>query len=333
MQLGGTMSVLEQSSDLRRSGLAIGVDVGGTKIAFGVVDGSGQVYAYQSVPTPSDDEAAIVDLICAIATRLQDQHPGVEALGVGAAGWVDWTAGVIHYSPYIAFDQLPIRQLLEDRIHLPVVVDNDANMAVWAESQFGAGRGIGNMLLLTLGTGVGGGLILNGEVYRGSNCLGAEVGHLAVDPGGAICGCGNRGCFETRASGTALDRAIRALLASDPTCSLARLASGDSVPTGEAVTTAAQSGDESACKLLAEIGYWCGLGAASLVAVLDPALIVIAGGMSRCGELILGPMRASLESHVFARGQRTMPQVVLSQLDTKAGVIGAGSLAMHARRV
>jgi glucokinase len=245
---------------------------------------------------------------------------------------VDWVTGVIHYSPYIAFKQFPVRQLLTDSTGLPVVVDNDANMAVWAEYQFGAGQGVRNMLLLTLGTGIGGGLILNGEIYRGSNGLGAEVGHLTVDPGGEVCGCGNRGCFETRASGTALGRAARALVADDPGCSLAGLAAGGAPLTGEAVTAAAQAGDPTARRLLGDVGRWCGRGAASLVAILDPGMIVIAGGLARCGELLLAPMRASLEEHVFARSQRTLPPVVVSLLDTNAGVIGAGSLAMHARR-
>jgi len=332
MQLDGITSARDEDNGLGHSGLAIGVDIGGTKIAFGVISGTGDVLDHEVIPTPCEDQAAIVGLIHTMVMRLRTQHSGIETLGVGAAGWVDWPTGIIHYSPYIAFKKLPIRQLLEDSTGLPVVVDNDANMAVWAESQFGAGRGVLNLLLLTLGTGVGGGLIVNGQIYRGSNCLGAEVGHLAVDPGGELCGCGNRGCFETRASGTALGRAARALVANDPGCSLARLVGGNETLTGEAVTHAAQAGDETARELLSEIGYWCGLGAASLVAILDPALIVIAGGMARCGELLLAPMRGSLEQHVFARGQRALPPVVVSPLDTKAGVIGAGSLAMQARR-
>jgi glucokinase len=332
MQLDGTTSVRDKDNSPAHFGLAIGVDIGGTKIAFGVISGTGEVVDHQVIPTPSENQAAIVDLIRITAMRLRARHSGIEALGVGAAGWVDWTTGVVHYSPYIAFKELPLRQLLEDGTGLPVVVDNDANMAVWAESQFGAGQNVPNMLLLTLGTGIGGGLIVNGEIYRGSNYHGAEVGHLTVDPGGELCGCGNRGCFETRASGTALGRAARTLMANDPECGLARLADRDEAVTGEAVTRAAQAGDETARELLSEIGHWCGLGAASLVAILDPALIVIAGGMARCGDLLLAPMRASLEEHVFARGQRSLPPIVVSLLGTKAGVIGAGSLAMHVQR-
>jgi glucokinase len=332
MQLDGITSARDEDNDPGGSGLAIGVDVGGTKIASAVISGTGEIFNHEVTPTPHEDQNAIVELICGIASRLCANYSNIDVLGVGAAGWVDGPAGIIHYSPYIAFNQIPIRQLLERRTGLRVTVDNDANMAVWAESQFGVGRGVSNMLLLTLGTGIGGGLIINGQIYRGSNCLGAEVGHLSVETGGVMCGCGNRGCFETRASGTALGRAARELIAKDPECSLAALISGDATLTGEVITLAAQEGDKTARQLLAEIGYWCGLGAASLVAVLDPALIVIAGGLARCGELLLAPMRDSFEEHVFARGQRTLPPIVVSSLGTRAGVIGAGSLAMHALR-
>jgi glucokinase len=311
-------------------GHAIGLDVGGTKIAAGIVSATGEVFDQQVLSTPAGDKAAIFELIVRIVTGLRERHPEVEAVGVGASGWVEWPNGKIRFSPYIAYQDLPLRQLLEDDIGLPVVVDNDANAAAWAESRFGAGKGVSDMLLLTIGTGIGGGLIVNGEVYRGHNGLGGEVGHLIVKPGGERCGCGNLGCFETMASGTALGREARKVARSNPTTYLARLAGGSEAVTGETVTGAAQVGDQVACALLEQTGFWCGLGAASLVAILDPALIVITGGLAVAGELLLAPMRASLEEHLYARGRRCLPTVVVSPLGTDAGLIGAGSLALHA---
>jgi glucokinase len=327
-----TPSVPDANDGTAASDVVIGVDIGGTKVATGIVTETGKVIDRQVVRTPSEDGAAIVKIICAAVTELRAHHGDVKALGVGAPGWVEWPDGKIHFSPYIAFRELPLREVLQEAVGLPVVVDNDANTAAWAESQFGAGAGVLNMLLLTLGTGIGGGVIVNGELYRGSNSLAAEVGHIMIDPGGELCGCGNRGCFETRASGTALGREGRKFAASHPAAYLTTLAGGCDAVTGHTVTTAAKSGDAAARELLSQTGFWCGVGAASLVAILDPALIVVAGGMAESGDLLLGPMRASLEQHVYARGYRCPPPIVVSSLGSEAGLIGAGALALQAVR-
>jgi glucokinase len=310
--------------------LAVGVDIGGTKLAAGVVSPDGEIIARQVTPTPAASSASIVEFICRAVTQFRERIGGIAAVGVGAAGWVQWPTGRIRYSPYIAFNDFPLQQSLRDTLGVPVTVDNDANTAAWAESRFGAGKGVANMLLLTLGTGIGGGLILGGELYRGTNSLGAEIGHIALDPGGDRCGCGNRGCFEAKASGTALGRAASKLVAARPDVPLARLGAPGEDLTGVAVTFAAKAGDPSARALLAEIGSWCGIGIASLVAVLDPGLIVITGGLAESGELLLKPLRASLQTHVFARDYREAPPVVVSPLGPDAGLIGAGALALHA---
>jgi glucokinase len=327
-----TLSARDENEGPLRPELAVGVDIGGTKVAIGVVSGTGKIIDRQVMATPAQDGAAIVEMICGTVQRLRARHGEVKALGVGAPGWVSWPDGKIHFSPYIAFRDLQLRQVLQDAVSLPVVVDNDANMAAWAESQFGAGIGVLNMLLLTLGTGIGGGIIINRQLYRGSNSLAAEVGHIIVDPDGELCGCGSRGCFETRASGTALGRDGREFAASHPTAYLAALAGGYDAVTGHTVTLAAKDGDEAAREILSRVGSWCGVGAASLVAILDPDLIVIAGGMAEGGDLLLGPMRASLQQNAFAREHRRLPPIVVSPLGSEAGVIGAGSLALHALR-
>jgi glucokinase len=328
VRLGQTSWVSDEDGAPSPPALAIGVDIGGTKIAAGVVSDAGKILERHVVPTPADEAGAIVDLICGTIERLRARYD-VKAAGIGAPGWVEWPEGRIRFSPYIAINDLPLRQLVQDAAGLPVVVDNDANAAAWAESQFGMGKGVPNMLLLTIGTGIGGAVILGGDVYRGTNSLGAEVGHIIIDPGGELCGCGNRGCFETRASGTAMGREARKLVTSDPDSRLAEFADVPGAVTGHAVTRAAKAGDESAREILRQIGFWCGIGIASLVAVLDPALVVITGGMAECGELLLAPMRTSLEQHVYARDYRCPPPIAVSPLGPDAGLIGAGALALH----
>ena len=189
--------------------LAIGIDVGGTKIAGGVVDESGSVLEELRVESPATDvqaiEAAIEKLVTELATRHQ-----IEAVGVGAAGYIDKARSVVLFAPNLAWRDLDLKADLESTLRLPVVVENDANAAAWGEFQFGAGHDVDDLLLVTVGTGVGGGVVLDGSLYRGAFGVGAEIGHMRVVPGGVLCGCGNRGCFEMYASGSALVREARA---------------------------------------------------------------------------------------------------------------------------
>lgn len=308
--------------------LAIGVDIGGTKIAAGVVNCDGRVLDRRVIPTPAAGGVKVVDLICTAATEFRAHFAGIGAIGVGVGGWVKWPEGIVRFSPYIAFEDFPLQQSLAEASGLPVMVDNDANAASWAELNFGSGKGVGNMLMLTLGTGIGGAIIFNGKLYRGSNNLGAEVGHIMIDPGGEVCGCGNRGCFETRASGTALGREGRSLLRKRPEVALASLVGDTEAVTGLAITDAAKAGDQTARELLSELGYWSGIGIASLVAVLDPELIVLTGGLAESGDLLLAPLRRSLDQHIYARGSRCAPPIVTSTLGSDAGLIGAAALCL-----
>jgi glucokinase len=309
--------------------LAIGVDIGGTKIAAGVVDCDGRVLERRVMPTPAVGGVKIVDLICTAATEFRERFAGIGAMGVGVGGWVTWPEGIVRFSPYIALKNFPLQQSLAKATGLPVVVDNDANAASWAELNFGSGKGIDNMLMLTLGTGIGGAIIINGKLHRGSNNLGAEVGHIMIDPGGEVCGCGNRGCFETRASGTALGREGRTLLRKQPEVALASIVGDPEAVTGVAITDAAKAGDQTARELLSDLGYWVGIGIASLIAVVDPELIVLAGGLADSGDLLLAPLRRSLDQHIYARGSRSAPPVVISVLGLDAGLIGAAALCLR----
>ena len=311
--------------------LACGIDVGGTKIAGGVVDESGTILEELLVESPATDVPAIEAAIEKLVTELRTRHP-IEAVGVGAAGYIDKARAVVLFAPNLAWRDLDLKVDLEEALGLPVVVENDANAAAWGEFQFGAGHDVDDLLLVTVGTGVGGGLVLDGSLYRGAFGVGAEIGHMRVVPDGILCGCGNRGCFEMYASGSALVREARAaaragsLLAAD----LLERAGGDpDAITGPLVTDAARAGDTFAIEQLAAIGRWLGEGIASLTAVLDPAVVVVGGGVSSADELILGPTRAAFNAQLTGRGHRPTLEIRRARLGNRAGLIGAADLTRH----
>ena len=311
--------------------LACGIDVGGTKIAGGVVDEHGTILEELRVESPATDAHAIEAAIEKLVTELRIRHP-IDAVGVGAAGYIDKARAVVLFAPNLAWRDLDLKADLELALALPVVVENDANAAAWGEFQFGAGHDVDDLLLVTVGTGVGGGLVLDGALYRGAFGVGAEIGHMRVVPDGMLCGCGNRGCFEMYASGSALVREARSaaragsLLAAD----LLERAGGDpDAITGPLVTEAAQAGDTFAVEQLASLGRWLGEGIASLTAVLDPAVVVVGGGVSAAGELLLGPTRAAFAAQLTGRGHRPTLEIRRARLGNRAGLIGAADLTRH----
>src|SRR5215211_2535184 len=195
---------------------ALGIDIGGTKIAAGVVTGDGRILDRTRVPTPPDDQAATLAALLAVVDELRARNPGVEAIGLGAAGLVEWPGGIARWAPHNSYRRLELRRLLHERTGLPTIVDNDANVAAWAEARFGAGEGSRDLVLIAVGTGIGGGLVLDGKVYRGATGMGAELGHMLVDVDGAPCACGRTGCLEAMASGSALGRYGREAAGADP---------------------------------------------------------------------------------------------------------------------
>jgi len=308
---------------------AIGLDIGGTKIAGGVVTAGGVVLERTRVPTPPADEAATLAAMVAVVDELRARHPRVAAVGVGAAGMVEWPRGRLRWAPHNAYRRLELRRLLHERTGLPTVVDNDARAAAWAEARFGAGTGTDDLVLVAVGTGIGGGLVLDGAVYRGTDGLGGEVGHMIVAPDGDSCDCGNRGCLEAMASGSALGRAARAAAARDPGGRLATLAGGPQRVTGEIVFQAAKEGDQAAIALFERTGYWLGVGIASLITIFDPDVVVVGGGLAATGDLLLAPARASMERYVFGRAHRDLPPVAPARLGADAGLVGAATLALR----
>ncbi|MBM7809025.1 glucokinase [Geodermatophilus bullaregiensis] len=309
--------------------LAIGVDIGGTKVAAGVVDERGVIVATSRRDTPSQDPAKIEEIIGDVVRELQAAHE-VEAVGVGAAGFVDAARSTVVFAPNLAWRDEPLRTAVEARCGLPVVVENDANAAAWAEARFGAGRGEGYLVILTLGTGLGGGLVVDGQLYRGRLGIAGEFGHLTVEPGGRRCGCGGRGCWERYASGRALVREAQELASISPAIAgrLLELAGGrPEAITGLAVTQAAQDGDEAALEAFRVVGTWLGHGMASLAAVLDPGVFVLGGGVSAAGELVREPAARTLHERITARAYREVPGVRLAELGPEAGIVGAADLA------
>jgi glucokinase len=307
---------------------AIGLDIGGTKLAGGVVSSDGSLIKGLSVATPSHQEASgTVALMLRSIEQLRRECPEVAAIGAGAAGMVDWPSGHIRWAPNNGYKDLPLREILIKETGLPVVVDNDANVAAWGEMRIGAGAGYGNLAVLTVGTGIGAGLVLDGKLYRGATGIGGEFGHMIVNPRGATCGCGTTGCLEAMASGIALGRIARQAAAKDATGLMAELAGGPDKVDGKIVFAAAQAGDSIARSLFDEIGYWLGIGIASLVTLLDIQLVIIGGGLSVTEDLLLRPTRSSFEHFVFSRTHRELPRIVLAQLGEEAGVVGAGLLA------
>ncbi|MCW2566870.1 MAG: glucokinase [Mycobacterium sp.] len=310
--------------------LTIGVDVGGTKVLGGVVTPDGEVLATVRRATPDDDSRQTAVVIADVVGELVDLYPDVEAVGVGAAGWIDAERSTVMFAPNVAWRDEPLRDRIADKVGLPVVVENDGNTAAWAEYRFGAARGVPEVLLITVGTGIGGGIITGGKLFRGAYGVAAEFGHVRFVPDGLPCGCGRRGCFEQYCSGRALVREARALAEADPyrATRLLQLAGGhvDAIQ-GPQITTAAAEGDPLAIEAFAVVAKALGQGLADLVSIWDPGLIVVGGGVAESGDLLLEPAR---EAYVTALGPRIalpVAEVHAAELGNEAGLIGAADLA------
>jgi glucokinase len=309
-------------------GLTAGVDLGGTKIAVGVVDPKGELVSHARVPTPSDPDL----ILSAIISAVQEVRHGldVQAIGIGVAGHVDVHRATVRFAPNLRWRDKPVRAAVERATGLPVVVDNDANAAAWGEFAYGAGTGYDDMVMVTLGTGLGGGIISNGRIFRGRFGMAGEIGHYRAVPGGLRCGCGQSGCIEQYASGTAHTRRARERAAADPELAAALLALGDGTPAGIRdghITAAAHHGDPFAVSLFEETGRWVGQALADLAAIFDPAVFVIGGGLSQTGELIRRPAE---RAYRLALSFESPADVVTATLGPHVGLIGAAALASTA---
>ena len=307
--------------------LSCGVDVGGTKILGGVVDETGSVVERLRVESPATDVEAIEEAIAGLVRELAGRHE-IVAVGVGAAGYVDRERARVLIAPNLAWRDIDLKAELEEQLDLRVVIENDANAAAWGEFRFGAGEDVEDLLLVTVGTGVGGGLVLDGALHRGAFGVAAEVGHLRVVPDGLRCGCGRRGCLEQYGSGSALERRAREAADEEAARPLLDRVGGDPAAIdGPVITELAREGDPFSVARLAELGHWLGAGIASLVAVLDPAVIAVGGGVADADELLLDPVREAFVEHLPGREHRPVAEIRKASLGNTAGLIGAADLA------
>jgi len=311
---------------------AIGLDIGGTKISGGVIDGTGAILARGRRDTPAQDPAAIAEEAASLIRELSRGHE-IDAVGVACAGFIDRTGSTVLFAPNLAWRDEPLKTRLESVLDLPVIIENDANAAAWGEFRFGAAAEANDMVLITVGTGIGGGIVVDGVLLRGAYGVAAEIGHMRVVRGGIRCGCGNRGCWEQYASGTALVREARELVISGTPIAarLSELCAADPAAlTGPDVTRAAAEGDPAAVELMADLGEWIGEGVASVAAILDPELVVLGGGVSEAGSLLIDPALAAFRRQLTGRGYRPEARFALATLGNDAGMIGAADLGARA---
>ena len=304
---------------------AIGIDVGGTKIAVFRVTESGEVLQREEVETPADNAEATIAAMIEAAGHLV--APRVRAVGIGAAGMVEASTGVLRFAPNLVWRDVRLAERVSGELGLPCQVDNDANVAAWGEFRFGAGRPYDHMLLVTVGTGIGGGIVSDGKLFRGAHGFAAEIGHIIVEPGGPRCGCGNLGCWEQVASGRAIDRLAREEVQRDPSSEFAERIGADG--DGEDVTEAAKQGDPTAEGILEGVGIRLGEGIAGLVNILDPEAVVVGGGAIEAGDLLLEPARARFTETVEAVDRRPEVPILAAELGNDAGGIGAATLALE----
>lgn len=308
------------------TGLSVGVDVGGTKIAAGRVGESGSLVDRVEVPTPRDPDA-IVTAIGEVVTELVGRGE-CRSVGLAVAGFVAQDRRTVQFAANLGWRDLDVATRIE-RVGLRVVVENDANAAAWAEYVVGAGRDSADMLMVTVGTGIGGGFIIGGDLVRGAHGDAAEIGHITFERDGLPCRCGRRGCWEQYASGTALVRRTRLAAQSDPAASALIEHAGGEVDAiqGAMVTDLAVAGDAFSLRMLQDLGRDLGEGIASMCSVLDPDLVVVGGGVATAGDILLTPLREVLAASITGGGSRPIPRVVAAALGNDAGIVGAALLS------
>lgn len=307
---------------------SIGIDIGGTKIAAGLVSPSGELSDVIRVPSPASDPVLMTNTVVDLIRQFSDKAD-IESVGIAAAGFIDSQRDEILYSPNLQWRHEPLKTRVQEQVDYPVILENDANAAAWAEFRFGVAKHAKSMVMLTIGTGVGGAIIDDGNLIRGGFGIGGELGHIRLFNGGRQCGCGQRGCLEQYGSGTAFLKSARKLATSDGPAGrrLRELASENGILTGAEVAQAISEGDVGALSLLRKLGDYLGQGLASIVAVLDPEVCVIGGGVSIAGERLTEPILFSYLNNLPAKGYRPELEVIAAKLGNDAGMIGAADIA------
>jgi glucokinase len=305
----------------------IGADLGGTKLAVGVVGDGPETVFGSEVSSRGYSQEAVIDLLGDQIGEARKARPAAVAAGVGIPATLDFEAGHAISTVNLDLEDVPVREMLTERVGLPTVIDNDANTAMLAEALYGAARGTRYALMLTLGTGIGGGIWLGGEIYRGAHGAGAELGHVVVEIDGPRCQgyCPGYGCVETFASGTAIARQGREAAEREPDSALGLLAAAGQEITAREVAAAARGGDRAAVGLVEKVGHYLGTALVSLVNIFEPEVIVLGGGVMRMDDLLLEPVRRELRQRALPPMNRT--DVVAAELGPEAGMIGAAALA------
>jgi glucokinase len=306
----------------------IGVDIGGTKVLAVRMDGGGRILGEDRRPTPKSG-TELIDVVAELVTVLRDRSDNSIRVGVGAPGLVDHD-GVLRFAPNLRdAEELAIRATLEARVPGGRFrVANDATCAGWAERTYGAARGTDHAVVVTLGTGIGGGIVVGGRLLEGANGYAGEIGHMVVDPSGPPCPCGKRGCWERFASGSGLGRLAREAAHAGQAARMLELAGGDpEAVRGEHVTRAAAEGDAEALEVMARFAWWLALGLANLANVFDPECFVLGGGLVEAGNILLEPTRKAFQDLVEGAEHRPQIGIVLAELGERAGAIGAAALA------
>lgn len=309
----------------------VGVDVGGTKVLAGVVDEHGRVVrtARRATPGRRVDTVRVEDALVQAVLEVAGGSP-IAGVGVAAAGFVDASGSRVMFAPHLPWQGEDVRDRLADRWGVPVTLDNDANGAAVAEWTYGAARGARSVVVVTMGTGIGGGIIIDDHLVRGANGMAGEFGHMQVVPGGQPCECGGRGCWEQYSSGNALVRFARARMGEQPSVLEEATGGNPDLVTGPMVTEAAEDGDLVARQAFRSVGDWLGVGVANLVAAFDPEVVVIGGGVSAAGDRLLEPARTALVRSLVGAAHRRVPPLVAALLGPEAGLVGAAELARRA---
>lgn len=305
---------------------AIASDLGATNLRVGLVSTKGQLEQKIELKTPQNNPDEVINILVNAVSSLNTKNKAVLGIGIGVGGLVDFENGKILHAPNFTFENIHLSDILTSKFKLPAFVDNDANMAALGEKVFGSGKNVDNMVLLTLGSGIGGGIIINGQVYRGASGVAGEIGHMIIQIGGPKCMCGNEGDLESLASGRALDRESRDAVNKNKDSLIFELADGNiDAVNGVLVTKAALRGDQIANELLTQHAERLAVGLANVVNIFDPDLIVLSGGMSEAGNLLLSPAKKTLKNLVFA-DIKNITKIVFSDLGPDAGILGAGAL-------
>jgi len=311
---------------IKGSDLTIGIDIGGTKISVGVVDSSGNLIDSSRCSTPTEGGKELISSVINLIKEFNKKYE-IKGIGISIAALISSDYGTIVGAPNIAnLSKLNFVSEIKEEFELPIIIENDANAAMWAEFKFGNAKGLNPVMFFIIGTGVGGGLVIDGKLFKGANGIGAEFGHMCVVPNGLLCGCGSKGCIEQYASGGALIRYANEALLANPDKSEEVLSFGEGKLSGTALTKAAKAGNELALAAFSKQADWLGLACASYSLIIDPQAIIIGGGVVDAGELFLAPVRAAMRKYMPFAESHVPPKIIAAKFGNDAGLIGAADL-------